>query len=499
MAVAVGAARRRLLHHASPLAWVLAAGALGALAMVLSYIGNPIAGPAVCAGALLVAATIARPEIGIAAWFPMVPMGLLGAQVGPQWLLSSIWALFLFSLTIVRRPVGERIVGDLSSAASDEQRLRHSLPALAPVLLIFVAITLVEALLDVHFSAALKPIRTIVTGTLMFFVITAFVRERAHFVWVLAGIALAAGLVGAVAINDYRTGNTTFGFYGSSGELVERVTAGFGQPNQLGGFLAILVPLTIAGALVVRAGKLLFVLAGGLALAGVYLSFSRGALLALLAIPLVFLGVRRSLLFFPVALAILLTVIPGVLKERFATLTAGGGETATRLNIWNAAEKIWSAHPVLGVGPGGFPQAYTEANIPGKAFLPSTIFQPPPHAHDLFLNLLAEQGLIGLTAFLLLLGLALAGLARARHSTERWIRLTAVALMAMIAVFLVHNLFDVTLIEGTGQYVWALLGVCSALIAIEARRRSLLGASPHEPSRAASPPVAACVGGPKAP
>jgi O-antigen ligase len=506
LAASAGRLRERPREAAALAGLLLGAGALGAAAMLLSaQATKPLLGLEICVVAALVVATLARPEIGIAAWFPLVPLGLIGtARVGPQWLLASIWALFLFILAIARRgedaprtaaqatagdslrspskaaslerpgagqpSVGEPSAGQPSAGAAEQARRWHQrLPPLAPALLALFAITLLEALLDVHLSTALKAIRAMVTGTLVFFAIATFVRNRNQLMWLLGGIALAAALVGAVAINDYRSGNTTFGFFGPSGELVGRVTAGFGQPNQLGGFLAILVPLTIAAMLLARRGKLLFLLAGLLALAGVYLSYSRGALLAVAVAPLVFLGLRRSLLIVPIAAAVLLNLIPGVLKERFTTLTEGGGD-ASRLDIWRAAGKIWSAHPVFGVGPGGFPQAYSDANIPGKAFLPSTIFQPPPHAHDLVLNLLAEQGLVGLLAFLTLFGLTVAGLSRARRSEERWVRIAAISLLAMLAVFFVHNLFDVTLIEGTGEYVWALFGVCSALIAIEQRR-----------------------------
>jgi hypothetical protein len=40
---------------------------------------------------------------------------------------------------------------------------------------------------------------------------------------------------------------------------------------------------------------------------------------------------------------------------------------------------------------------------------------------------------------------------------------TALALLAALLAFAVHNVFDVTLLERGGQQVWALLGLASAL------------------------------------
>jgi O-antigen ligase len=165
-------------------------------------------------------------------------------------------------------------------------------------------------------------------------------------------------------------------------------------------------------------------------------------------------------------LVAVLAVTPGLITERFATANQSGGDLATREDFWNAAEHIWEGHPVLGVGLGGFPGAYASARLPAKQFLPDSVLEPPPHAHNLFLQMLAEQGILGLLSLLAIIGVAVRMALELRRHAERWLRVLGSAMLAALVAFLIHNMFDVTLIEETGIDFWAMLGLLSALSAI---------------------------------
>jgi O-antigen ligase len=164
-----------------------------------------------------------------------------------------------------------------------------------------------------------------------------------------------------------------------------------------------------------------------------------------------------------VALAFALAT-PGLVKERFATLTASGNATVTtRVGIWKTALSMWEQHPILGVGLGNFPAAYANTPVPGKVFLPNTVFQPPPHAHDVFLQLMAEQGIFGLLTFVGILAVALRATVRLRAGPERWIRVLGCALLGALLVFLAQNLFDLTIEDPqTGLYMFTLFGLIAA-------------------------------------
>lgn len=442
-------------------AWLGGAVAIGALGAAVAYFVDPFMVPALCLAGALVVVTLSRPEIGIGAWFVMMPLSRLGVLGDPPWIVGTAWAGFLFFLALARH----------STATERDSRF----PPLALTYVLFLIVTLVGALRSADIGDALPAVRTTITGGFVFFAVAMLVRDRRGVMTVLGAVAFAASISGLAAVYEWESGSTAFGFITATGALVARVAAGFGQPNQLAGFLIVLLPLILTGALVARRGRGLFVLAGVIALAGVYLSFSRAGLLAIVVIPFAFSGVRVALAMAPVALIPLLLLAPGLLRERFATLSSEGSELASRLDFWTTAWAIWQDHPILGVGPGGFADAYAAARVPGKEFLPTTVFEPPPHAHNLPLQFLAEQGVVGLALFATILGLAVLALLRLRRDTERWVRLTARGLLAAFAALVVHNMFDVTLLEGTGEFVWGLLGLVAGLTLM---RRAAPGEAP---------------------
>jgi O-antigen ligase len=307
-------------------------------------------------------------------------------------------------------------------------------------------------------------LRALILGAVLFAATLWAVRDQSSLTWVLVGLSVGGLLVGLHAAGEYISGGPpTSGFITTSGELVGRVTAGFGQPNQLGGFLEIAVPIAVAGVVLNRRLRPLFIAAMVLAAFGAYLSFSRGALIGIALVPFGFLRGWRLWLGGPFLALVLALAAPGLVKERFATLTTSGPDVATRADIWRAAANIWEQHPLLGAGLGEFPRAYSRIDLPGKQYLPNTVLQPPPHAHDLALQLLAEQGILGLMAFIGILVPAFRSTIRLRAGPNRTTRLLGSALLVAILAFLAHNLFDVTLEEPhTGPYVMVLLGLTVA-------------------------------------
>jgi O-antigen ligase len=90
--------------------------------------------------------------------------------------------------------------------------------------------------------------------------------------------------------------------------------------------------------------------------------------------------------------------------------------------------------------------------------------EPPPHAHNVFLNTLAEQGLIGLSAFLALLCALVWRTWRLMRDDDGPRRLAGMTVFAALVAFMLHNLVDVTLFQSeTGLFFWVLVGIISGL------------------------------------
>jgi O-antigen ligase len=397
--------------------------------------------------------TYSEPGTGIAVAFVLVALnpGLVGDR---PWLPGLVWTSLLFARTLLR-PAGEGW-GD-----------RTGLAPLGGVALAYAGTVAVSWAVAPAPGDAVPLLRSLVTGLMLFFVVATAVRSRAQVEAVLAGAAAGAALIGGLAAWQllHRVGSSA-AFFTAAGDLVQRVSGGFARANQLSGFLVLVVAVAVAGALVARRGRMFYAAAAALAILGIYASFSRGALLGLAVVPLAFLRWRWGLIVVPALVVALAVGAPGLVRERFSRVTPD--EVAGRVDFWQAAGEMWAAHPAIGAGVGAYPLAYAEAPRPGKRYLDRTAFVPPPHAHNLFLQLLAEQGLVGLAAFAAVLTAAFIRVLALRRAADRWTRVVASGLFGALLAFLVHNQLDVTLVETTGIYFWGLLGLVSALTTMAA-------------------------------
>jgi O-antigen ligase len=90
-------------------------------------------------------------------------------------------------------------------------------------------------------------------------------------------------------------------------------------------------------------------------------------------------------------------------------------------------------------------------------------FDLPPTAHNLYLNVAAEQGLIGLTALAALMIALFAMTMRLRRMPGVRDRALGRALLGVCVVVALHNLFDVTFLDPkTSTLVWTLFGIGAA-------------------------------------
>lgn len=216
-----------------------------------------------------------------------------------------------------------------------------------------------------------------------------------------------------------------------------RVYGTFDQPNPYAGYINI--PLSIALALTLLGrGWLTRILAGLTAILlgiAVYLSQSRGGEMAIAAalVFIVLAGMPRMLTLMRVLIiallgffeALLAGWIPlhifnpvlhflGLIQISLTQPSSQDFSTAERLAHWIAGLHMFLDHPILGVGIGNYADAYPQYFI--------TIFVDPlGHAHNYYINIAAETGFIGLTAYVLfLLAMFVAGVTALRHINKKY-------------------------------------------------------------------------------
>lgn len=342
----------------------------------------------------------------------------------------------------------------------------------------------------------------VVEGLLLYWLVLNAVRSLATLRKVVWALVLTAAVLATLSIFQEATGRRAQQFGGLAQRNLERVDANpgtpgqpqrvtiadraagpIGDPNRYAQMLLVVLPLAL---LQVRGahGRKLRTLAAGASLliaAGVLLTYSRGGVLGaglLLCAAIAWGDVRwrTALAGGAVAAVLALALAPGmlarvqsigsvqgVLKDQPGTRSDGA--IKGRLTEMAAAAYVFTDHPWVGVGPGHFTPYYSVdyMSTPEIAFRQ---IQQPRRAHNLYLELAAETGLLGLVAFLGGAAAALRGLRRVRAF---WRRLDperaqlAAGLAYAIVAYLATGLF---LQLSYQRYYWFILGLAGATVKI---------------------------------
>jgi O-antigen ligase len=267
----------------------------------------------------------------------------------------------------------------------------------------------------------------------------------------------------------------------------------FEQPNPFGGYMGMLWPFAAGVALWLwarwRDRRMPSALVGALAAGGVaamcmlglFASGSRGGLIGLATAVALMAAVllKRPLMAASATIVIALAVVAtglidvppsleaqlaeyGDIDVRDTYLTPINFSTVERIAHWQAALAMIRAHPWLGVGLGCYEDAY-------PAYRNLVWVNALGHAHNIYLNVFAETGVIGLCAYLAWWGAAFVvtwRIARRRAHVGAGAAGLALGLLGSWAHLAGHHVFDNLYVANMHMTIGALLGVLSALGAV---------------------------------
>jgi len=311
---------------------------------------------------------------------------------------------------------------------------------LAAFLLLFLPVLLsVPGSLDLRVSAS-------IAAVMVFFFFTGValvesLRADAERDWLIRWVAIVIAFWVADAYVQIVVGRDLFGITATADN---RVLGPFDGNLRLSLFVALLLPMLLLW-LIPRGWAVTFTafaLAGAVAM----LSGSRAVLVFLAVIGAgLFLrlpGGRRKWLVVGILLlagGVAATMSPVLMQRlelfgelRHPTFAALNHILSFRLWIWDTALNMVADRPLTGVGAGAFQAVYDHySTIPGDIFRSGVT--RAFHAHQLYVGLAAETGLIGLAAFCVLILLALRWYWRA--TPERRERAWPFALGLLVYVF----------------------------------------------------------------
>ncbi len=474
-----------------------------------SYGGSRLLWPAIAIGV----GTL----VGLLPWQVGLPLGLAGAA-----LILSIarprLAVYGLALASPLATVAELRLGGIGITATDGlivlalaglslQIARDRSPLAPPWALagvgLFVGLALLSTGWIVSASLAVKEIVRWAQLGLMIALVPMALVQRSHalrFTGLLLLGGAIEGILGAYQF-AFRVGPPSF----EVGRFF-RAHGTYGQPNPFAGYMEMVLPvalaLGLAGILVLlraptrpsaaaaRFPRSLVVLALGVATitgAALAMSYSRGAWIGLAAglLAMVLFSGRRAIGAVGVvsiaALLIgslgLIDLLPASVSDRFVSITRSFGvfdasrvvptaETwaaVERMAHWQAAWEMFLSQPLRGVGIGQYVAVYADFHIPPW-------IDPLGHAHNYYLNVLAELGVPGLVLYIgMLAGMVLTTVRAIGAAHDPVLRALAVGILGVLVATAAHNAFDNLYVAGMNVHLGALVGLAVAVGRISRR------------------------------
>jgi O-antigen ligase len=322
------------------------------------------------------------------------------------------------------------------------------------------------------------------------------VANTGRWLWVVFGIVLSAALQAVIGLWEFQGGSGAAHLWILDFRYF-RAFGTFGQPNPFGTFMGMTLPLAVGASLgflwaavrhdykkpqrdelwvgLVFAGMAMLIAAGLMA------SWSRGAWLGFMgAMAVLAWSLPRPQWIGNIAViggasaVILLAslgMLPAAATNRLTSFTQDftgfrdvRGEVISndnfavveRLAHWQSAIDMAETNPWLGVGFGNYEVAYPEYALINW---PNAL----GHAHNYYLNLLAETGMIGLLAYLIMWGV-IAGSTWRLLATDDWrLRGIAAGLLGTWTHISIHSLLDNLYVNNMFLHIGAMIGLVAAL------------------------------------
>jgi putative inorganic carbon (HCO3(-)) transporter len=281
-------------------------------------------------------------------------------------------------------------------------------------------------------------------------------RRRLLALWKL--VVICGAVLGLGAIKSYAKGEFTL-----HGLRIEGLVGGiFGNPNDLATALDLLLPFAIVLAMLSKGpARLLYLLCAAAMAIGVLVTFSRGGFLGLVALGVVLLwklgrGRRmKTILTAALVCGVMYGLTPGGYGNRMTTIfnieQDQTGSAQERRALMELAASMALRRPIVGIGMGNF-HIYSFHE---------------KEAHNSYLEIAAELGVVGLLAYLCLIFKPMISLRRIEHDSVKrqspeanemyWL---SVCLQGAFVAYMVCSFF------ASIQYLWYLYYTAAYAVAL---------------------------------
>ena len=423
---------------------------------ILSYFGGPVYPLIALILLFAVYAVLRSPECGLYATVFLLPFLIILPH--PSILLSAM-VIYTFFSYLVKCILGKRY---------------FKFELLDVLVLCFMAMMFFGGLISYGGRQSLAAASIYTVLMLGYFLTVGLIRSKENLSRLVLSLGLSSLLVSAYGVYQYLSGNISTEWMDT--EMFEgiggRAVSTFENPNMLGQYLILLLPVFAASILQKEKklhgiGYALSCLAGAVCL--VY-TWARGAWLGFLLAAVIFLLIwsRHAMgilvagaLVFPFALPFL----PSSIVDRFTSI---GNLTDTSTNyrayIWRGSVKVARDYGFFGIGIG---ENAVSKIYPYYAF---NGIEKAPHAHNLFLQLWISLGIFGVLLFVVLLFVFFqSGFTLAKSGENKSTRLIGCGALCGVIAALVQGMTDYTWYNYRVYFIfWIVFGIASAAARIDA-------------------------------
>jgi O-antigen ligase len=388
------------------------------------------------------------------------------------------WSIVLlpFSIAISAAPMS--VFMALLITAFLTKKLLTKKPLFSPSainipLFILFAITCLSLVNAVNYRDSIKGgILRLLQYIFVFFIVVQELKDKKYIIKILFSVCSGLALVSFDGLWQVVTGKDFIRGYGPVINLgLVRATASFKDSNLMGIYLSAFAPLAFGMTINYFKGEawVFISLLSLLSLAGIALTYSRPTLLATY-IALLFLGLagkKKSLVV--ILTAILLAapfILPGSIKKWAKEVDYNPVRfmcNDDRIAVYRNSLNMIKAHPFLGVGANNYMKQYKRYKETVE--YRNVVTLDYMYAHNNFIHLASEIGLLGLAVFLWLLYKLFRECALIYRSLkESYLKMLALSLIAALIAFLVNGLTESSLYSSRVAIIfWYLMGFIFAL------------------------------------
>lgn len=331
-----------------------------------------------------------------------------------------------------------------------------------PALIFLLASFGLSSLFSAHYLATLPALAVFGLQVCLYLVIRNSIKERAQNLSLIRYMLISGFFVSVIGILQYYfASHMVPGWIDKTlyNNIPNRAFSTLYNPNVLGSYLIVIISVALTGFLCTekKRSRLLSSAIIIVSFLCMMLTFSRGAWLGLaVSIAIIFvLGKERPYILSMIGLTILVAVpeFPKILSRINLDFLSNDSSNIYRRYLWKLAEQTFTENPILGTGVGTFGFSLP-SHTKAAGYLVS-------HAHNIYLQILAETGLFGFISFFgyIVLGMYVAYRVF-RQSSCRQTRAMSLGIAASSAGLLVHGAVDATLyLPQLSIFVWIFMAV----------------------------------------